>query len=140
VHLVGFCYKKSQHLSSIWQSHFVSLLVKKRITFCWEVFEGTVRSHLKLRHYLLCVCLCVFPLRTVLYCRPLKEIRRSGFYTCALTMACHVINDSRWIIVLFGSYSDIRRELLVHSKPVRNDIAVSCIPYTDNVIWSTHFN
>jgi len=28
-------------------------------TFCWELFEGNVRSHLKLRHYLLCVCLCV---------------------------------------------------------------------------------
>jgi hypothetical protein len=82
----------------------------------------------------------VFPLRTVLHCRPLKEIQRSGFYTCALTMACSVINDSRWIIVLFGSYSDIRGELLVHTKPVRIDTAVSCISYSDNVIWSIHFN
>jgi hypothetical protein len=55
-------------------------------------------------------------------------------------MACRVNNDSRWIIVLFGSYSDIRRELLLHTKPVRNDIAGRCISYTDNVMWNTQFN
>lgn len=51
-------------------------------------------------------------------------------------MACLFIDDSRWITVFFGPYSDIRRELLVHSKPARNDIAVRCIsyvPWQDNV-------
>jgi len=55
-------------------------------------------------------------------------------------MARRVIDDSRWIIVLLGSYSDSRGELLVHTKPLRNDIAVRCISFTDNVMWNSHFN